>query len=306
MDVLSDAVNAMRTGRPHSARVRQPAAFSHRLAAVDGAGFHAVLQGACWLIPPDGPPIALRAGDIAFLPSGCAHGLADRRPGDGAPPVPVDSDRSHGCDTATVLLCGAYLLDRSQPYPLLGDLPAIVHLRAGGGRYSALRAAVDLLADELAAPGAGSRAVVSSLLDTLLLYLLRAYITDQVGQVAVGGWSTARYDPQIAAALRAIHNDPGRRWTVEELGQQAGLSRAAFARRFTGVVGQPPLTYLTRWRMTTAAGLLLRSDAPLSAVARRIGYASQFAFAHAFKRVYGVAPGAYRRRWPSSAVAAPQ
>src|SRR5439155_2152797 len=118
VDVLSDAVNAMRTGRPHSARVRQPAAFSHRLAAVDGAGFHAVLQGACWLIPPDGPPIALRAGDIAFLPSGCAHGLADRRPGDGAPPVPVDSDRSHRGETATGLPCRASLLGRSEPYPM--------------------------------------------------------------------------------------------------------------------------------------------------------------------------------------------
>ena len=107
------------------------------------------------------------------------------------------------------------------------------------------------------------------------------------------------HDPQIAAALRAIHADPARQWTVEELGQRAGLSRAAFARRFTGLVGQPPLTYLTWWRMTTAAGFLLRSDAPLSAVARRIGYTSEFAFATAFKRAYGMAPGTYRRRRPS-------
>ncbi len=98
-----------------------------------------------------------------------------------------------------------------------------------------------------------------------------------------------------AAALRAIHSDPARPWTVATLAAEAGLSRAPFARRFTAQLGQPPLTYLTWWRMTTAARLLRESDQPLTTVAARVGYASEFAFSAAFKRRYGVAPGRFRR-----------
>ncbi len=307
MDVLSGAIAAMRTGRPHFARVRQPVVFGRRLAPVDGAGFHAVVQGSCWLIPPDRPPIPLRAGDVAFLPRGSGHGLADTpftpladpRPSCGGVSAPVAPDRADGSGAGAVLMCGAYMLDRSRSHPLLGELPEVVHLPAGSDRYPALQATVALLAGELERPGPGAEAVVPSLLDTLLLYLLRAWFTEQADQRVATGWAAALHDPQVAAALRAIHADPGRQWTVEGLGQRAGLSRAAFARRFTGLVGQPPLTYLTWWRMTTAAGFLLRSDAPLSAIARRIGYTSEFAFATAFKRAYGMAPGTYRRRRPT-------
>jgi AraC-like DNA-binding protein len=101
-------------------------------------------------------------------------------------------------------------------------------------------------------------------------------------------------DPAIAAALTAIHDAPDRPWTVAELGARAGLSRAAFANRFTALVGQPPLTYLTWWRMTIAARLLRRSGTPLRVVARRAGYSSDVAFAAAFKREYGITPGRYR------------
>ncbi|GAA4235662.1 AraC-like DNA-binding protein [Streptosporangium album] len=103
-------------------------------------------------------------------------------------------------------------------------------------------------------------------------------------------------DPAIGAALHALHRDPAHPWTVETLGSQTGLSRAAFSRRFTALIGQPPLTYLTWWRMTTAARLLRESDASLGEVAARIGYTSEFAFANAFKREYGTAPGKYRRQ----------
>nr|PZN46239.1 MAG: hypothetical protein DIU60_07610 [Actinomycetota bacterium] len=102
------------------------------------------------------------------------------------------------------------------------------------------------------------------------------------------------HDPQVSAALRAIHGDPARPWTVEGLGRRAGLSRAAFARRFTRLVGRPPLAYLTWWRLTLAARLLRGGDAPVHTVARQVGYASPYAFTHAFKRQYGVPPGAYR------------
>src|SRR6266545_3835332 len=215
VDVLSGAIAAMRTGRPHFARVRQPVVFGRRLAPVDGAGFH--------------------AGDVAFLPRGSGHGLADTpftpladpRPSCGGVSAPVAPDRADGSGAGAVLMCGAYMLDRSRSHPLLGELPEVVHLPAGSGRYPALQATVALLAGELERPGPGAEAVVPSLLDTLLLYLLRAWFTEQADQRVATGWAAALHDPQVAAALRAIHADPGRQWTVEGLGQRAGLSRAA-------------------------------------------------------------------------------
>jgi AraC-like DNA-binding protein len=126
------------------------------------------------------------------------------------------------------------------------------------------------------------------------VYLVRAWYDER--PVADTGWSAALADPAVAQALSAIHGHPERPWTVQSLAALAGLSRAPFARRFTETVGSPPLAYLTWWRMTTAARLLRESDRPLRAVAARTGYVSEFAFARAFKREFGVAPGRYRER----------
>lgn len=196
------------------------------------------------------------------------------------------------------MLCGAYLLDRSGPHPLLNDLPEVIHLPTRVGRHRELRAAVELLGVELDSDARpGSDTILLTLLDLLLLYILRAWFEEQhVSGHSATGWAAALHDPAVAAALRAIHGDPSRPWTVEELGAQGCLSRAAFARRFTHLVGQPPLTYLTWWRMTTAARLLRTSDAPVNTIAQQVGYSSQYTFTHAFKRQYGSPPGGYRHR----------
>ncbi|MFC6018449.1 AraC family transcriptional regulator [Plantactinospora solaniradicis] len=302
MDVLSDAITAMRTGLPHSSRTAKSAPWGLRFGASDGAGFHVVLQGSCWLIPPDGPgPVALAPGDVVFLPHGRGHGLAD----DPATPLVdvvqgpdrawvLSEDVPPGAGPTTLMLCGAYQLNRSRFHPLLTGLPDVVHLPARIGAHPALRAAVDLLGGELERPGPGSDAVVPALLDTLLLYILRAWLQDHA--VAATGWAAALGDPAIAEALHAMHHDPAQPWTVEELGARAGLSRAAFARRFTTLVGQPPLAYLTWWRMTIASRLLAANgDITLRLVAQRSGYSSEFAFAKAFTREFGTPPGRYRR-----------
>jgi AraC-like DNA-binding protein len=271
---------------------------------VPSAGFHIVLQGTCWLLSSQGEPIALGPGDVAFLPRGSAHGLADD------PSTPVseppttltgvldgrDDETSADRPPTVVMLCGAYLLDRSAPHPLLNDLPEVIHLPTRVGRHRELSAAVELLGVELdgdARPG--SDTILLTLLDLLLLYILRAWFEEQrVSGHSATGWAAALHDPAVAAALRAIHGDPGRPWTVDELGARARLSRAAFARRFTHLIGQPPLTYLTWWRMTTAARLLRTSDAPVNTIAQQVGYSSQYTFTHAFKRQYGSPPGSYR------------
>ncbi|MEU7872847.1 AraC family transcriptional regulator [Dactylosporangium sp. NPDC049140] len=312
MDVLSDAVTAMRTGQPHSGRVRRPASFGTRVPPVAGAGFHIVLQGSCWLFPPDGALIALGVGDVAFLPHGAAHGLADslstplvdasaslaETPRGQEDTEPAGQHLTNGPAAGPVMLCGAYLLDQSRAHPLMSDLPEVIHLPARVGHHPGLRAAVDLLGGELEQPRPGGDAMLPALLDVLLLHILRAWFDEQSAHGAASGWASALRDPAVAAALRAIHGDPGRQWTVEEMGARAGLSRAAFARRFAALVGQPPLAYLTWWRMTLAARLLRDSDAPLAAVARKVGYSSEYAFAHAFKREYGSAPGGFRQSAP--------
>jgi AraC-like DNA-binding protein len=129
----------------------------------------------------------------------------------------------------------------------------------------------------------------------LLLYILRAWFEGQPARGEAGGWAAALSDLAVSTALQAVHQDPAGPWTVESLGREAGMSRAAFAARFTALVGRPPLAYLTWWRMTTAARLLRDSDAGLAEIAARVGYSSEYAFGTAFKRAYGTAPGRYRR-----------
>jgi AraC-like DNA-binding protein len=294
VDVLSDAIRALRTGTPHSRRHELRAPWGMRFAPTATAGFHAVLRGTCWLVPAQGSATCLSAGDVVFVRGRYAHALAD------SPATPLGGPRlayrSHGAAAGggTVVLCGAYQLEHDRPHPLLTGLGDVFHLSARSGRHPALHAAVALLGSELEQPRAGTAVALPALLDMLLLYILRAWFEEQPHHSAIG-WAAALADPAIRSALRDIHADPARPWSVAELGTRAGLSRAAFARRFATMVGEPPMTYLTRWRMTTAARLLRGSTAPLREVARRAGYASEFAFGKAFKREYGLSPGGYRR-----------
>ncbi|HEX7744793.1 MAG TPA: AraC family transcriptional regulator [Micromonosporaceae bacterium] len=307
MDVLSDVVAIMRTGRPRSARIQWRDVWGQRFpSALGSAGFQVILQGSCWLIPPSGAPIALGVGDVVFFPHGHGYGLA------ATPSTPLaepDCDPLEEAElfvsasvgdsrdgAGTVTLCGGYQLDPSRAHPLLRDLPDMIHLPARLGNRPELRAAIDLLSGEIDNPRLGVDTIVPALLDMLLLYILRAWFDEQPARAAPPGWAAALTDPVISAALHAIHRDPAHPWTVQTLGSRAGLSRAAFSHRFTTLVGQPPMAYLTWWRMTSAARLLRESDASLAEVAAHIGYASEFAFANAFKREFGTAPGRYRRR----------
>jgi AraC-like DNA-binding protein len=303
----------MRTDRPTSVRTNGRAPWGLRMPPTAGAGFHVVLHGRCWLIPrlsTGREPVRLAEGDVIFLRSGPEQVLTDEP---GSPVGPAGSRRLledeligsvdlGGDGELTSLLCGNYHLDRSRPHPLVSQLPELIHLRTGDGRHPQLTSAVELLRTELDGPRIGSSGIVPALIDSLLLYILRAWMDECPTRTV--GWATALKDPAIAPALAAMHADPANSWTVESLAARAGLSRAAFAKKFHTMVGEPPLTYLTRWRMTTAARLLRESDAPLASVAARTGYGSEFAFAKAFKREYGQAPGGYRRAHAAMVAAA--
>ncbi|MDT9686863.1 AraC family transcriptional regulator [Streptomyces sp. P9(2023)] len=268
-----------------------------------------VLEGSCRLVgPADAEPVGLGPGDLVFLPHGSGLTLTDAdgtavsepacAPGDPDLSAAFTSDhvdRTGSDGPSTTLLCGAYRLDPARTHPLLRSLPELIHLPARGDRRPELDAAVDLLAREVRTPRLGTDAAVPALLDLLLLYVLRTWFAGEAARGSTQGWSAALNDGPVTAALHALHRDPAAPWTVAGLAAEAGLSRAPFARRFTALVGQPPLGYLTWWRMTTAARLLQTGDDPLRTIAAQVGYASEFAFAHAFKRAHGTSPGAYRR-----------
>ncbi|WIX90265.1 AraC family transcriptional regulator [Amycolatopsis sp. DG1A-15b] len=287
MDVLSDAIAAVRIGRPVSNRLRAGSEWCYRFAPYEGAGFHVLLRGSGWLLPDGGEPVALGPGDAVLVPHGGAHTLSSTPDATGAVPFEAAVAEPAG---RTEFLCGKYRLSHARRHPLLASLPEVVHLPAEVGRRAELRAAIDLLGGEVSDRRPGSATVLTGLLDLLLVYLIRAWLADHPGT----GWPQALRDPEIAAALEALHEHPEAPWRIEDLAARVGLSRATLARRFTALTGQPPMAYLTWWRLTTAARLLQDTDFPLPSIAAKVGYASPFAFSHAFKRQFGVAPGGFR------------
>jgi len=193
-------------------------------------------------------------------------------------------------DGATVMLTGTYELEGEVSRRLLRALPMRLIVR--GADWD--QPLVPLLADEIVKDQPGQEAVLDRLLDLLLIAALRAWFARPDG--AAPGWYRAHADPIVGPALRMLHHNPGEPWTVARLAHEIGVSRAALARRFNTLVGEPPMTFLTRWRIALAADLLREPGATLAAVADQVGYASPFALSAAFKRVRGVSPQAYRAR----------
>jgi AraC-like DNA-binding protein len=301
MDLFGDTLAALRTGSPVATRCECHAPWSMRLPAFAGAGVHVVADGSCVLVPKGGKPLTLAAGDLVFLSRGGQHTLCSDP---ALPPRDYTHDRvAHdaafgelqigGPGERTVLACAAYKLDVTSSHPLVASLPEVIHFPASAERGQALEISIKQIIDETADSRATSPSIVVALVDVLLLRILRAW-HDKLPAEQATGWAAAVADPAIAPALQAIHGSPAESWTVETLARESGLSRAAFARRFKSVLGEPPLAYLTGWRMTMARHLLRETGLPLSAIAERTGYGSEFAFAKAFKRESGRAPGNYR------------
>jgi AraC-like DNA-binding protein len=309
MDVVSDAISAVRIGQPSSNRLRVAGSWCTRIPRYEGAGFHVVLVGTCWLLPDGGAPVALGTGDTVLLPHGTGHVIADSPVDaataaralpldpafDGRPPrrrAASGPTPAGGTEAGTEVevLCGKYRFDRSHVHPLMAELPQVVHLPHRVGSHPELRAAIDLLGSELAAPRPGGCVAVPSLLDLLFVYMVRSWMAE----ASAGVWPAALGDPVVSAALRALHSEPAAPWTNERLAADAGVSRATLARRFTALVGRAPMAYLTWWRLTLAATQLRDTPHALAAIARTVGYSSPYALSHAFAREFGTTPGRYR------------
>ena len=297
VDVLTDMLQRSRArGAAFShSTIRGP--FGLEFDGVPGLAVHAIVEGELFLWT-DGAPERLIGGDIVLVRGSVDHRLATEhgrrcRPlseyMDAARVSPRRFVTGEGGERS-VFFCGAYVFEGDICARLLDLLPETVRLRPAAG--SALRATLDLLAREMLDDEPGQQTLLDRLLDVALVQVLREHFAAQGSEAPA--WFKASRDPELGPVLRAVHEDPARRWTVEELAGRASLSRAAFARRFTAQMGVAPLAYLTGWRMALARERLRDGDGGIAAVANELGYASEFSFAAAFKRHHGVAPGRWR------------
>lgn len=266
--------------------------------------FHVVTEGQCWLHVEGGEPRLLRTGDLAVVPHGEGHRLLSHL-GEAATPLfdlPRISVSDHyellrhgGSGTPTRMLCCLMRLGHPAARQLIRALPHVMHLDAGSALGQTwLQRTLELIS--LEAPGSrpGSATILTRLADVLVIQAIRAWILrDPMGRTACFG---ALCDPHIGGALARVHRDPSQTWTVAALAAGSGLSRSAFAARFTELVGEPVMHYVTRWKMHTAATWLKEEDPSLATLASRLGYASEAAFSRAFKRFVGISPGAARLR----------
>jgi AraC-like DNA-binding protein len=300
MDPLDDVFAAMRVQSALYARLQARAPWGLDVVGGETARFGLVVRGTCLLeVDGEAQAIRLREGDCWLLAHGTPYTLRDQ------PRSPTVSCRSvvrdphggivrlGGQGEGATIVCGWFRFDPDAARPLVNLLPRLVHVSMDPARTQAMHATLQLMAMETEEPGLGSNLVVSRLADIVFVQGVRAHVA-ATGQGETG-WLAALADARLGPALRAMHEDMARAWTLDELAGAASLSRSAFALRFRERVGQAPLEYLTRWRMVKA-GQLLRQAVPLGQVASRVGYESEAAFSKAFKRQTGVSPGAWREQ----------
>jgi AraC-like DNA-binding protein len=303
MDPLSEVLDLSRANGALMASVRASAPWGLDLPQRAGAAFHAITSGTAWARADGGEPVQLMPGDLFLLPGGARHQLLSDPDGACVPfnsstkeqLMTPDGDLTLGASGAvTTFVCAAVDYDLDVGEPLMGLLPPVIHMPADPVAGRDVAAIVELLAMEVGARRPGSRAAAARLIDTLLIAAIRHWL-DRHADGEAPSWLRALRDPALARVLAVLHERPAEPWTVDSLAREVHLSRATLARRFTEIVGEPPLTYLTRWRMHLAAQRLRYSTDTVGAIAREVGYTSEYAFNRAFTRIQGSPPGRYRR-----------
>ena len=301
-DALTEVLNSLRLRGQVFCFSELSAPWSLDLPPSQFAYFHVIERGGGWLkLKGEKKALALASGDLVVVPHGQGHFIGDHPK---TPPLTleqfwslVDNQglvRYGGEGAETRLICGAFRFDDAVDNPLLKLLPPVIHIRGYQGRAEEwLENTLRHFADEARHPRPGSQIMVSRLTDVIFVQAVRAWLKEQPD--SQGGWLGALRDRQIGAALGSIHREPSRHWSVEALAEEVGMSRSKFAEKFRTLVGESPLAYLTRWRMHSAARLLTDDSLTVGEVARRVGYESETAFSKAFRRVFGSAPGVYRR-----------
>src|SRR5215469_413149 len=309
-DVLADVIGSIHLQSTLYCRAKMGAPWGFRVSRREVATFHLVTAGTCWLtVEGIDKPVPLTEGHLVILPHGHAHTMTDHpetpvtRLEDLISMQPKGKDgtfSSGGRGAGTTLVCGGLQLEDHMTNPLFAILPAYIHIRSQNRQAIPwLRAIVELVKSEARANRLEAETVIARLSEILFIKAVRAYIST-IGD-GNAGWLGALKDPQIGQALALVQHRPGESWTVESLASHVSLSRSAFSAKFKQLVGEAPMQYITRVRLTKAAALLRTQPATLVEVALSVGYDSEVAFSKAFKRYFGIAPGAYRqgRRQPT-------
>lgn len=301
-DALGEALHHLRLAGTFYCRSELTAPWGLTVPPLPGhLWLHVVTAGGCRLETDGAEPVQLRAGDVALVPHGDGHRLRSA-PGTIAPsvmdlPQTFANDRysllRHGSGgEATTLVCAAVQVDTPGARDLVELLPPLLHVGASP-RTEWMQATLRLVAAEAQELRPGGEAVLTRLADVLVIQVVRSWL--ETDPAARTGWLGALADPRIGRAITLIHREPARAWTVASLAAEIPMSRSAFAARFTALVGEPALAYLTRRRMHLALDRLRAGDAAVAEVAGALGYRSEAAFSRAFTRVIGTTPGAVRR-----------
>lgn len=307
MDVLTDALEAIHVTSLLSGRLELTAPWGMRKAP-KSPGFFVVIRGTAWF-EMDGldAPVQLGSGDLVLLPHGLAHSLRDAltTPLVSSEQIFTGCPRRQNCQPGgvftyggggalTSIVGGKIEFENGPTNPLLRSLPPMIHVRGDNGTPMPwLDTCLQFIAMEMSSGQPGASTIVSRLADILFVQAIRAHVIASGADAK--GWLRALSDPHIGKALSLIHEQPNAPWSVETLAAEVAMSRSAFAARFSELVEEPPLTYLTRWRMQRASKLLRSSNDTIATVASKVGYDAEAAFSKAFKRWMGNAPGAFRK-----------
>jgi AraC-like DNA-binding protein len=303
MDVLTDVLNTLELNGWLSSRRELTPPWRYDFAATKDSMFHVLSSGGAYLqVEGETETIRLEDGDVVLFPMGHPHSLYDDPTSPLTRLIHLDYNpqRGHQIDYGVgeepklLLLCGAFHFEYPHDFPLLQHLPKLIHIHGAQGHLEqGFTDMIRLIARESASQQLGSEVMLKRLTELLFIQVIRLWIAQQAE--ASIGWVGALRDQPISAALGLIHQSPERRWKVQELAAAAALSRSAFSARFTELVGEPPMTYLTRWRMLRATRLL-KNEVRTETIADLLGYESEAAFRKAFKREIGIPPAQYRKR----------
>jgi AraC-like DNA-binding protein len=264
--------------------------------------FHMIEEGKCFLIySKQQDPIELNHGDFVIFPNGSAHVLSDSPKTLSVPFLkilrglkgPAPLVKYGGGGEQTKLVCGTFKLEAGKDNALLRILPEVMYVRASGLSQKCLLGALDLLSHEARDYGDGSALTINNLVNLIFIQAIRRWVKEQSKNQS--GLLGALQDRRIAAVLTAIHNDPQKDWDLLSFSRIAGMSRSSFASQFSSLIGQPPLSYLSYWRMQIAAQLIRQQlGMNMSEISQKVGYLSEHAFSKAFKRYHGVSPSQFR------------
>ena len=301
--LFADLLRSIRLRRSFYFLPELHAPWGFRIAG-SGTVFHIVVRGTCWLEVEGVAAIQLSAGDFVVVPRVSAHLMRDARATavedffdlvKRRAPDERGAFRAGGDGPVTKLVCGGMQFEDGPTDPLLAVLPPLIHVKGKKGNAAPwLRATVAHILGELDLHRPGTEAVVTRLADILFIQAVRSYF-DENHAAAQSGWLAALRDQHIGPAVALLHEHPQEPWTVASVARRVALSRSVFATKFTQLVGEPPLRYLTRLRLNVATTRLRSSNDKLSAIAAGAGYESVAAFIKVFKRHLRMTPGEYRQ-----------